>query len=158
MGSRALAVLALEDRAATDILAAQLADLARPGDIIGLAGELGSGKTTFARAFIARASGRAIEVPSPTFNLVLTYDTPRGVIWHFDLYRLRRPEEVLELGFEEACASGIVLVEWPEKAGRHLPEDALILTFAAVAETKRKASLAGGGDWPARLEGLLGHV
>ena len=79
------------------------------GDVVGLKGELGSGKTTLARAILRAAAGDpALIVPSPTFTLVEVYETPRGTFWHFDLYRLETPEQVFELGWEEALAEGIV--------------------------------------------------
>ncbi len=88
------------------------------GDVILLQGALGVGKTVFARALIrALADDPALEVPSPTYTLVQTYDTLRGQVWHFDLYRLEQPEDVFELGWDDACAEGIVLVEWPERLG-----------------------------------------
>ena len=83
-------VIDLPDETATAALAARLAALARPADIIALKGELGSGKTAFARAFI-RALGNEDEVPSPTFTLVQVYDVGPTAIWHFDLYRIRAP-------------------------------------------------------------------
>src|SRR6201999_3095288 len=110
----------LADEASTAMFAASLARLARPGDIITLKGELGAGKTSFARAFI-RARGDAPEVPSPTFTLVQVYDFPEGAIWHFDGYRLRDPEEAWELGIEEAFDRGISLIEWPECFGSLIP-------------------------------------
>src|SRR6266704_6126905 len=89
-------VTELPDEAATAALAAGIAALARPGDVIALKGELGAGKTSFARAFI-RARGGVEAVPSPTFTLVQVYELPGGPIWHIDLYRLRDPEEAWEL-------------------------------------------------------------
>src|SRR5689334_8960174 len=97
-------VIDLPDESATAMLAARTAGVARPADIIALKGELGAGKTAFARAFI-RARGGADEVPSPTFTLVQVYDLDPTAIWHFDLYRLRAPEEAWELGIEDAFAA-----------------------------------------------------
>ena len=142
--------LALADEAATHDLAARIAALARVGDAILLQGGLGAGKTSFARGFL-RALGVAEEVPSPTFTLVQAYDTAKGSVLHFDLYRLKRPEEALELGFEDARAEAILLVEWPERLGRLRPPDALTVALAIDGPHGRVASLSGGGDWPARL-------
>ncbi len=113
-------VIELPDEAATAALAARIAALARAGDVIALKGELGAGKTSFARAFI-RARGGAGEVPSPTFTLVQVYDVGDAAIWHFDCYRLRRPEEAWELAIEDAFAEGISLIEWPERLGPLVP-------------------------------------
>lgn len=149
--------LRLADEAATERLAGRAADLARPGDVIALAGELGVGKTRFARAFIGHVAGEE-EVPSPTFTLVQTYDSPVAPIWHFDLYRLAAPEEALELGIEEAFGGGISLIEWPERLGALLPEERLdiVLAFAGAAcPESRTASIAGRGNWAARVTGLV---
>ncbi|HEY4134440.1 MAG TPA: tRNA (adenosine(37)-N6)-threonylcarbamoyltransferase complex ATPase subunit type 1 TsaE [Alphaproteobacteria bacterium] len=147
---------------ATAALAAALAPLARAGDVIALHGPLGAGKTAFARAFIAaHAAGAGLDaaavgdVPSPTFTLVQTYDMTDPAIWHFDLYRLKEAEEAMELGIDDAFASAISLVEWPERLGGYLPSRALHLHLAFdAAEGARTARLMGGGDWPARLEKL----
>ena len=110
--------LSLADETATEQLGATLAARLNPGDVVGLQGELGSGKTTLARAILRAAAGDPeLIVPSPTFTLVEVYETPRGTFWHFDLYRLEAPEQVFELGWEEALAEGIVLIEWPERLG-----------------------------------------
>src|ERR1043165_7946856 len=111
----------LPDERATASLAARLAALARPGDVIALNGELGAGKTSFARAFI-RARGADEDVPSPTFTLAQAYELPDATVWHFDCYRLRDPEEAWELGIEDAFREGISLIEWPERLGTLLPE------------------------------------
>ena len=114
--------MSLADEAATERLGASLAGRLKRGDVVGLRGPLGSGKTTLARAILRSAAGDpALVVPSPTFTLVETYETPRGAYWHFDLYRLEHPEQVFELGWEEALAGGILLIEWPERLGRLLP-------------------------------------
>ena len=106
---------------ATIVAAGKLAALCRPGDVICLFGDLGAGKTTFARGFM-RALGVSDDIPSPTFNLLLTYDTVIGTVWHFDLYRLNTADEIHELGFEDAMADGISLIEWPDRLGDWLPE------------------------------------
>lgn len=123
----------LPDEAATAALAARLAAAARPGRTYCLAGDLGSGKTTFVRHFL-RALGVRGDVPSPTFNLVLTYDVvlPHGTaatFWHVDLYRVTDPDELTELGLEDAMADGIVFVEWPDRLGELAPADAIWLRF-----------------------------
>jgi tRNA threonylcarbamoyladenosine biosynthesis protein TsaE len=148
----------LPDETATERLATRLAAVARSGDVIALGGKLGAGKTSFARAFIrARGSGEA--VPSPTFTLVQTYELPSGAIWHFDLYRLRSPEEAWELGIEDAFHAGISLIEWPERLGSLLPARKLLvaLDFAATPGARR-AALSGDGDWIARLAGIAAEA
>jgi tRNA threonylcarbamoyladenosine biosynthesis protein TsaE len=145
----------LPDEAATCALAADLARHAHPGDVIGLSGPLGSGKTTFARAFIDAAIG-AGEVPSPTFTLVEVYQSLTGpAVWHFDLYRLEKPEDAYELGIEDAFAEGISLIEWPERLGALLPQDHLGVTLVPGAgETERLAQLHAPPSWLARIAGL----
>jgi len=113
----------LPNEQATEALGATLAARLKPGDVVGLKGDLGAGKTTLARAIIrAAAADPDLIVPSPTFTLVEVYETPRGSFWHFDLYRLEMPEQVFELGWEEALAEGISIIEWPERLGPLLPK------------------------------------
>jgi len=147
-------IIDLPDENATAMLAARLAAVARPGDVIALRGELGAGKTSFARAFIsARGGGEA--VPSPTFTLVQTYELPDGTVWHFDLYRLRTAEEAWELGIEDAFCDGIALIEWPERLGPLLPARRLLVALdLAATPDRRRATLIGGGDWAVRLAGI----
>lgn len=145
----------LPDEAATARLAAALGDLLRPGDTVCLYGGLGAGKTAFSRALIRSLSGNPEEeVPSPTFTLVQLYPLPRFDLWHFDLYRLSGPEEVAELGWEEAQAGGCALVEWPERLGDLLPADRLDLTLTVTGPESRTATLAGSPSWTPRLESL----
>jgi len=127
----------LPDEAATEQLGETLAMRLKPGDVVGLKGDLGAGKTTLARAIIRAAAGTPdLIVPSPTFTLVEVYETPRGAYWHFDLYRLEAPEQVYELGWEEALAEGIVLLEWPERLGPLLPQH-LSVTLELVDDGRR---------------------
>jgi tRNA threonylcarbamoyladenosine biosynthesis protein TsaE len=146
----------LGDEAATVALAHRIAGVARAGDVIALSGDLGTGKTCFARAFVDAAVGDGEEVPSPTFTLVQTYESSAGPIWHFDLYRLTRPDEAYELGIEEALAGGISLIEWPDRLAALLPTERLDIDLAYGAEpTARRARLIGHGSWAPRLADLL---
>lgn len=144
--------LDLADETATTALGASLASIIRPGDVIGLSGPLGAGKTTLARGLIAALTGVS-EAPSPTFALVETYETPALSLWHFDLYRLEKPEEAWELGLEESFGSGAALIEWPERIAPFLPEDMLLIRLDPDRGTRR-ARLRGGGGWPGRLAAL----
>jgi len=149
----------LPNLAATGALAAAVAGQAAARDVIALWGGLGVGKTAFARFFIrARPGGEAVtEVPSPTFTLVQTYELPDAAVWHFDLYRLSRPDDAWELGLEEALAEAILLIEWPERLGPLLPETRLDIELAPGAQSDaRVVRLTGRGSWAGRLESL--HV
>jgi tRNA threonylcarbamoyladenosine biosynthesis protein TsaE len=143
--------LALPDLAATEALAAAIAARTRRGDAILLEGPLGAGKTAFARAFLRAATGDpALEVPSPSFTLVQSYDTPLGLVHHFDLWRIDGAAALIELGWDEARAD-IVLVEWPERLGRSRPADALAIALEPADGDARRAALSG---WPDRIEAL----
>ena len=147
-------VLDLPDEAATAALAARLAAVAAPGDVIALSGELGAGKTSFARAFI-RARGGTEEVPSPTFTLVQIYELADGAIWHFDCYRLREPEEAWELGIEDAFLDGISLIEWATRIGPLLPKRRLdIALLPGASPDARRAKIDAGPDWAERIARL----
>src|SRR5262249_39957393 len=119
-------------------------------DVVALHGDLGAGKTSLARGLIRSRTG-APEVPSPTFTLVQTYDAPSLPIWHFDLYRLTRPEEARELGLEEAV-DGLALIEWPERLGDHVPHAGLEVRLDFPGQG-RIARLADYPDWSTRLDG-----
>ncbi|MBY0430031.1 MAG: tRNA (adenosine(37)-N6)-threonylcarbamoyltransferase complex ATPase subunit type 1 TsaE, partial [Rhodospirillales bacterium] len=103
------------------------------------------------------AEDEAEDVPSPTFTLVQLYETEAGIIWHFDLYRLRHPQDALELGIEEAFSEGICLVEWPDRLGIHLPRDRVDVTFQHAGGNHRRALLEGRGEWGRRIEELQTH-
>jgi tRNA threonylcarbamoyladenosine biosynthesis protein TsaE len=134
--------VALPDLAATAALGARIAAMLRPGDLVALAGDLGAGKTTLARAILT-ALGVDETVPSPTFTLVQTYETPRLPVSHYDLYRLKSANEMRELGLDEVLEDGAALVEWPERAV--LPEG---LTVNLEGEgPARHATLEGTARW-----------
>jgi len=144
-----LAEYPLPDLEATQKLAVSIAPHLRRGDVLALQGELGAGKTEFARLLL-RALGVMGDVPSPTFTLVQTYEAKDLLISHFDLYRLKSSHELEELGWEDALSDGLSLVEWPERATGRLPEDRLVLTFS-LADGKRNCHIEKCGHWAARL-------
>jgi tRNA threonylcarbamoyladenosine biosynthesis protein TsaE len=146
--------LFLPDEAATEALARHLAPELAAGDVVLLSGEIGAGKSCFARAVIRRRLGAMTEVPSPTYTLVQTYDDASATIWHADLYRLSGADEVIELGLLEAAETAICLIEWPERAGAVWPDTALRLAFAPQGDG-RVVRISGN----ARLVAGLGrHV
>ncbi|MEM7012789.1 MAG: tRNA (adenosine(37)-N6)-threonylcarbamoyltransferase complex ATPase subunit type 1 TsaE, partial [Verrucomicrobiota bacterium] len=113
-----------KDEAETLSFAEDVAMILRPGDVVCLSGDLGAGKSTFARALIRTlADDNALEVPSPTFTLVQSYELPRFDLAHLDLYRLEEPEEIEELGLPDLLQTGAALIEWPELAAEFLPQD-----------------------------------
>lgn len=150
----------LADEEATRSLGKALTARLQIGDMILLRGDLGAGKTALARAIVQAhlaAHGIAEDVPSPTFTLVQTYESPALLIAHADLYRIEGPEELRELGLAEFADEGVVLVEWPERAEaeiRRLSRDRLDITLTLMPEGRRGARLEGSGSWAARLGGL----
>ena len=110
-------------------LANQIAATLAIGDVITLSGDLGAGKTTLSRYIIHALLDNTIDVVSPTFNIVQTYDTLKGTVWHFDLYRLNNVEEVIELGIEDAFNFGISLIEWPGIITSHLPRNSIKISI-----------------------------
>ena len=146
----------IADEAATEALAVRIAEISGAGDLIALHGNLGVGKTVFARAFIRSRTGPDEEVPSPTFTLVQSYDCDPAPIYHFDLYRVNQPDEILELGFEDAMADGTVLVEWPERLGPYMPRDRLDIEIRQGSRpNSRSIRLTGQGYWLARVADVI---
>ena len=146
------ATLELGDETATMALAERLSAICGRGTMIALKGDLGMGKTVFARAFVRQLTSDTQEVPSPTFTLLQIYEANPDPVYHFDLYRLKSPDEILELGFEDALDDGIVLVEWPDRLGPYLPADRLDLELLqGPGEQARQTRLTGHGYWQARM-------
>jgi tRNA threonylcarbamoyladenosine biosynthesis protein TsaE len=162
----AFLTLDLANEAQTLALGSKLGMRLRAGDFIALTGPLGAGKTTLARGLIRAFVSDAIEVPSPTFTLVQTYSrhsddtlamplTESGLdLYHFDLYRLKNSEEVWELGWED-LAGAVALVEWPDKAGKHLPNDRLDIVLSFENDGRIARFFAHGQNtWKDRLDGV----
>lgn len=136
-------ILPLPSEADTAALGVRLASVAQPGDCLLLSGPIGAGKSTLARAFIRGRCGKGEDVPSPTFTLVQVYEDGKTEIWHADLYRLTHPDEVWELGLDDAFLKAICLVEWPDRLGKHVPDGALHLALEADGDGRR-AVIRGG--------------
>ena len=140
----------------TKALALRIRENLQNGDIVLLKGEIGAGKSHFARSLIQAAMDEVEDVPSPTFTLVQTYDTIVGSIWHADLYRLSDQSEVFELGLIDAFGNDIVLIEWPDRLGYLEPQDALTVELVILENDKREVIFSTSSCmWEARLEKTL---
>lgn len=126
-------------------LAARVATLLSPGISVCLWGDLGAGKTTFARMILKALDPSIQDVPSPTFTIVQQYSTARGDVWHCDFYRLIHAEEIFELGIEEAFYTDMCLIEWPEKIQPYLPENRLDVFFTISSDLTRDISIISTG-------------
>lgn len=146
----------LPDEEATRQLAAEVGAILAAGDVITLSGDLGVGKTTFARALIRYlAADAAIEVPSPTFTLMQVYELPRFPVIHLDLFRVASPDELAEIGFSEMAEHGVTLVEWPDRAPDAWPQarlDVALMLAPRLGPTFRRVRITGYGHFAARLE------
>jgi N-acetylmuramate 1-kinase len=146
----------LPDEAASVRFGVGLAMLLQPGDLILLEGDLGSGKTTLARALLRAVAGDAsLEVPSPTFTLVQAYDLPGLTIAHMDFYRIEDAGEVDELGLDDALAQGAVIVEWPQRAPGALPEGGLHIALTEKGAGRIARLTSSDTGWRDRLHRLL---
>jgi tRNA threonylcarbamoyladenosine biosynthesis protein TsaE len=138
----------LEDEQATSELGARLAAVLHPGDVVTLTGPLGVGKTALARG-VLQALGHQGEVPSPSFSIVQPYDELDLPVWHVDLFRIENPEEMEELGLD-AAEEGVLLVEWPERAGASAWPQALGLTLDFAAGGARRLTADVPASWQTR--------
>jgi tRNA threonylcarbamoyl adenosine modification protein YjeE len=149
-----MASFPLPDLAATTGVARTIAPRLQKKDVLALEGPLGAGKTTFVRALLQALDDGIRDVPSPTFTLVQLYETPLFPVYHFDLYRLKNEDELDELGWDDARGEGVMVVEWPEHAGKRMPKDHLLLRFAITA-SQRSLNLEARGTWIPRLKDFL---
>ena len=149
--------IALPDLAAMERLGAVLADALQPGDVVALAGGLGAGKTTLARAIIA-GLGHAGEVPSPSFAIIELYEPPgvRMPVVHADFYRLAHPSEADEIGLDDYRQGAALIAEWPEQAGGFAHEPGCLSIALEPADDGRVAIVEGGADWLGRLSMVTG--
>jgi len=135
----------LDSLNATRALAGRIASGLCNGTAVALEGDLGAGKTALARG-ILEALGVTEAVPSPSFTLVQIYETPRFPVFHYDLYRIEKPDELRELALDDALTEGVALIEWPERL-EQWPEDALRVRLAIMNEGVRRADISGPARW-----------
>ena len=127
----------------TIAIAQEYAKTIQAGDIIAFYGDLGAGKSLFCRELIRTlCHDPELHVPSPTFTLVQTYDSDIAEIWHFDMYRINDPDEIYELGWEEALAGNITLIEWPERIASLLPKKIKKVEFSAISDNFRDINIS----------------
>ncbi len=139
----------------TRALGARLASALGPGDVVVLRGDLGAGKSEFARG-VARGLGIAGPVPSPSFTILNAYDEGRLPLYHFDWYRVSDPEEIAEMGFEEQLhGDGVSLIEWSERAPEYVPNRALLIRIDTAQDDTREIHFESRGGFPFTEEQLL---
>ncbi len=140
--------MTLADEAATTAVGERLARLLQPGDVITMTGDLGAGKTTLVRGLI-EALGHEGEVPSPSFAIVQPYEDIDPPVWHADLYRIENPAEMAELGLD-SLGSGVLIVEWPERAGPGAWPEALRLKLEILDLKRRRLTAEVPAAWEGR--------
>lgn len=134
-------------------LAISLGQILKAGDCLLLVGSVGAGKSLFARALIQSLQDTPEDVPSPTFTIIQTYETKLGDLWHCDLYRISSPHEVIELGLDDAMATAVTLIEWPENLADLTPPDALTIRINDLGGDVRRLSFESTDSaWAAPLE------
>ncbi len=158
--------LSLDDEAATQSIGGKIGPFLKAGDVICLTGPLGAGKSTLARAMIkvalkqgtGHALGKAVEddIPSPTFTMVECYDGGANPIYHYDLYRLDKAEDIIEIGLIDNIHSAITIIEWAERIAHMLPPSALILSLTSKDDPdKRQLTILGADEWPERFAKII---
>ena len=142
--------ITIQKESNTKFIAEKLSEVCQKGDLIALSGEFGSGKTTFARYFVKKVT-KVNNVPSPTYNLILSYNSRKSVIYHMDAWRLKNEDEAVSLGIAEMFENSIFIIEWAEKIKNLLPDNCLNLIIYNC-EKARKLVFNGGSEWKDRLK------
>ena len=145
-----IGIINIKSEKKTKFIAEELYKICKTGDLIALSGELGSGKTTFAKYFIKKATN-VKSVPSPTYNLMLPYKTNFSTIYHMDAWRIKNEEEAMSLGITEMFESSIFIIEWADKIKSLIPENCLTLIIN-TKENLRKLIFKGNLNWKNRLK------
>lgn len=151
-------ILQWPDADDTAVAGRALGPVLQQGDVVLLTGDVGAGKTHFARALIQSILHQPEDVPSPTFTLVQVYDTVRGPVWHADLYRITSDLEVDELGLPDAFDDAICLVEWPDRLGTLTPDTALSIDIAQDCAGRVATLTWTDARWADRLAQVTAHA
>ena len=146
-------ILILNNLKDTKKFGKKLAQISKPDDIFCLKGNLGSGKTTIARAFIKHFN-KNDKIISPTFPMLITYEYKNNIIWHYDMYRLNNPSDVWNLSLEEALNKGIILIEWPEMIEHLIPNNKIDIIIKDINEGKRSIEIKGRIELLREFEGF----
>ena len=132
----------------------KLAQISKSDDIYCLKGNLGSGKTTIARAFISFLT-KNNKILSPTFPMLITYDYKSNIIWHYDMYRLTEPADVWNLNLEDALNKGIILIEWPEIIEHLIPNKKIEIIIKDLQNNKREVEINGPKEISKKFEEFI---
>ena len=140
----------------TKIIAQEISQICKKGDILALSGNMGSGKTTFIKYFIQEIT-KVKSVPSPSYNIILPYETEHSMIYHMDVWRLKNHHEALALGITEMFEKAIFLIEWAEKIKKILPNNCLNLSIKNIQD-QRFLEIEGNKAWKKRFKKINNHA
>ncbi|MBQ1187850.1 MAG: tRNA (adenosine(37)-N6)-threonylcarbamoyltransferase complex ATPase subunit type 1 TsaE [Peptococcaceae bacterium] len=139
-----------------EYLGSRMAELVAPGDFIALDGDLGAGKTLMTQG-MAKGLGVTEEIVSPTFTIIHEYETGRLPLYHMDVYRLKQPEEMYDLGYEEYFyGEGVTVVEWAQIIEPLLPDEYLGMEISVVPEGRELSFVPHGDRYERLIEELTG--
>ena len=145
-----IGIINIQSENKTKLIAEELYGICKTGDLIAISGELGSGKSTFAKYFIKKAVN-VKSVPSPTYNLILPYQTKLSTIYHMDAWRIKDENEAASLGITEMFDSSIFIIEWADKIKNLIPENCLTLIIN-TKQNLRELVFEGNSNWQKRLK------